>query len=104
MKVWHYPTRQCVWTFNECSRQPLALDFNNNYTRLLVAGQLRRTKTKSELETEIEDLEAENQELQEQLDTIADIVGGDEDDDDEDPEPDDSDDRDDESDDGTDRD
>ncbi|CAF3659271.1 unnamed protein product [Rotaria sordida] len=38
VKVWHYPTQQCVFTFDEKDRQPLALDFNYNYTRLYVAG------------------------------------------------------------------
>ena len=38
VKVWHYPSQQCVWTFDEKDRQPLALDFNSTYTRLLVAG------------------------------------------------------------------
>ncbi len=38
MKVWHYPTQQCVYTFDEKERQPLALDFNNTHTRLFVAG------------------------------------------------------------------
>ncbi|CAF0988850.1 unnamed protein product [Rotaria sp. Silwood1] len=38
VKVWHYPTQQCVFTFDEKERQPLALDFNCNYTRLYVAG------------------------------------------------------------------
>ena len=33
-------------------------------------------RTKAELESPIEDLETENQELQDQLDAIADIVGG----------------------------
>ena len=33
-------------------------------------------RTKAELESQIEDLEAENQDLQDQLDAIADIVGG----------------------------
>jgi protein AATF/BFR2 len=44
-------------------------------------------KTKAELEQEIADLEDENQELQDQLDSIADIVGGgDQDEDEEDDE------------------
>ncbi|CAF0843803.1 unnamed protein product [Adineta steineri] len=38
VKVWHYPTQQCVYTFDEKDRQPLALDFNSNHTRLYVAG------------------------------------------------------------------
>ncbi|CAF3641345.1 unnamed protein product [Rotaria sp. Silwood1] len=38
VKVWHYPTQQCVFTFNEKERQPLALDFNSTYTHLFVAG------------------------------------------------------------------
>ena len=37
-------------------------------------------KTKADLEAQIEDLEAENQDLQDQLDAIADIVGGGDDD------------------------
>lgn len=41
-------------------------------------------KTKAELESQIEDLEAENQDLQDQLDAIADIVGGEDQDEDED--------------------
>ena len=44
-------------------------------------------KTKAELESEIADLQEENQELQDQLDAVADIVSpddGDEDDDDDD--------------------
>jgi hypothetical protein len=42
-------------------------------------------KTKAELEAQIDDLEAENQDLQDQLDAIADIAGGgDQDDDDSD--------------------
>jgi len=41
-------------------------------------------KTKAELEAQIEDLEAENQDLQDQLDAIADIVGGSDQDDDDD--------------------
>ncbi|CAF4640969.1 unnamed protein product, partial [Rotaria sp. Silwood2] len=40
VKVWHYPTQQCVFTFDEKERQPLALDFNCNYTRLYVAGKI----------------------------------------------------------------
>jgi hypothetical protein len=36
------------------------------------------TKSKAELEAEIADLKDENEELQDQLDTIADIAGGDE--------------------------
>jgi hypothetical protein len=39
-------------------------------------SQMAIAKTKAELESQIEDLEAENQDLQEQLDAIADIVGG----------------------------
>ncbi|CAF1088641.1 unnamed protein product [Adineta steineri] len=38
VKVWHYSTQQCIFTFNEKERQPLALDFNCSYTRLYVAG------------------------------------------------------------------
>ncbi|CAF4103404.1 unnamed protein product [Rotaria sp. Silwood2] len=38
VKVWHYPTQQCVFTFDEKDRQPLALDFNSTYTHLFVAG------------------------------------------------------------------
>jgi hypothetical protein len=38
-------------------------------------------KTKADLEAEIADLQEENQELQDQLDAIADIVGGDEEED-----------------------
>ena len=41
-------------------------------------------KTKAELEAQIDDLEAENQDLQDQLDAIADIVGGGDQDDDDD--------------------
>jgi hypothetical protein len=44
---------------------------------------MARTKSKAELEAEIDDLKDENAELQDQLDTIADIVApADEDDDD----------------------
>ncbi len=43
-------------------------------------------KTKAELEAQIDDLEAENQDLQDQLDAIADIVGGSDDDSDDDEE------------------
>lgn len=44
----------------------------------------RTTKTKADLESEIADLQGENQELQDQLDAVADIVApADEDDDDE---------------------
>ena len=46
-----------------------------------------RGKTKAELEAEIEELQAENQELQDQLDAVADIVSpddGEEDEDDDD--------------------
>ena len=48
---------------------------------------MARTKSKAELEAEIDDLKDENAELQDQLDTIADIVApadddGDDDDDD----------------------
>lgn len=39
IKVWHYPTQQCVFTFDEKERQPLTLDFNCNYSRLYVAGK-----------------------------------------------------------------
>lgn len=46
VKVWHYPTQQCVYTFDEKDRQPLTLDFNCNYSRLYVAGKL---STKKEL-------------------------------------------------------
>jgi hypothetical protein len=45
---------------------------------------MARTKTKSELEVEVQDLQEENDELQEQLQTIADIVGGDDEDEEED--------------------
>ncbi|CAF3183181.1 unnamed protein product [Rotaria socialis] len=38
VKIWHYTTQQCVFTFDEKDRQPLALDFNSNFTRLFVAG------------------------------------------------------------------
>ncbi|CAF1598639.1 unnamed protein product [Adineta ricciae] len=38
VKVWHYSTQQCVYTFDEKDRQPLALDFNASHTRLYVAG------------------------------------------------------------------
>jgi hypothetical protein len=43
---------------------------------------MARTKTKAELEAEVADLQDENQELQDQLDTIADIVAPPEDEDD----------------------
>lgn len=52
-------------------------------------------KTKAELEAQIDDLEAENQDLQDQLDAIADIVGGGDQDDDDDSDDDDADDTDD---------
>jgi hypothetical protein len=39
IKVWHYPTQQCVYTFDEKERQPLTLDFNCNYSHLFVAGK-----------------------------------------------------------------
>jgi len=45
---------------------------------------MARGKTKAQLEAEIEELQAENQELQDQLDAVADIVNPDEDDDEED--------------------
>lgn len=38
VKVWHYPTQQCVYTFDEKERQPLTLDFNSNFQSLFVAG------------------------------------------------------------------
>ncbi|CAF1417265.1 unnamed protein product [Rotaria sordida] len=38
VKIWHYSTQQCVFTFDETERQPLALDFNSTYTHLFVAG------------------------------------------------------------------
>jgi WD40 repeat protein len=44
VKVWHYPTQQCVFTFDEKDRQPLALDFNSNYARLFVAGIINHLK------------------------------------------------------------
>ncbi len=44
VKVWHYPTQQCVFTFDEKERQPLALDFNCTYTRLYVAGKINQMK------------------------------------------------------------
>ena|SRR5579872_5140588 len=47
------------------------------------SNHMANGKTKAELEAQIDDLEAENQDLQDQLDAIADIVGGgDQDDDD----------------------
>lgn len=42
----------------------------------------RRVKTKEELQDEIDDLKAENEDLQDQLDSIADIVAPAEEDDD----------------------
>jgi hypothetical protein len=47
------------------------------------------TKSKAELEAEIDDLKDENEELQDQLDTIADIVAPAEEDEEEDGDPDD---------------
>jgi len=44
VKVWHYPTQQCVFTFDEKERQPLALDFNSTYTLLFVAGIINHMK------------------------------------------------------------
>jgi hypothetical protein len=44
VKVWHYPTQQCVFTFDEKDRQPLTLDFNCTYTRLFVAGTKKSYK------------------------------------------------------------
>jgi len=44
----------------------------------------RRTKTREELQDEIDGLKAENQELQDQLDSIADIVAPADEDEDED--------------------
>ncbi len=44
VKIWHYPTQQCVFTFDEKERQPLALDFNCNYTRLYVGGKISHNK------------------------------------------------------------
>ena len=62
-------------------------------------------KTKAELEAQIDDLEAENQDLQDQLDAIADIAGGgDQDDDDSGDDDDDDDDADDDGDGADDRD
>ena len=52
-------------------------------------------KTKAELEAQIEDLEAENQDLQDQLDAIADIAGGGDQDDEDSDDDDDEDDTDD---------
>lgn len=42
-----------------------------------------RQKTKEELEYRIDELEAENETLQDQVDSIADIIEGEEEDDDE---------------------
>ena len=39
--------------------------------------KMARVKTKSELEAEVQDLQAENDDLQEQLQAIADIASGD---------------------------
>jgi hypothetical protein len=44
----------------------------------------RRTKTRKKLQDEIDDLKAENQGLQDQLDSIADVVAPCDEDDDED--------------------
>src|ERR1700736_1334469 len=41
------------------------------------SNTMARAKTKNELEVEVHDLQAENEDLQEQLQTIADIVSGD---------------------------
>jgi hypothetical protein len=43
-------------------------------------GIMARGKTKADLEQEISDLQVENQELQDQLDAVADIVAPDDDD------------------------
>ena len=46
VKVWHYSTQQCVYTFDEKDRQPLALDFNASHTRLYVAGKKTNNPSK----------------------------------------------------------
>jgi hypothetical protein len=54
-----------------------------NPTKRRMAG-MAKGKTIAELEAEIEELQTENQELQDQLDAVADIVSPDDDDDEED--------------------
>jgi hypothetical protein len=47
-------------------------------------GRMPRQKTREELEDRVDELESENEILQDQVDSIADIIEGEEDDDPED--------------------